>query len=114
MQQRNHFIMDRYMLVVILKRRVGIAQLVERRTTGLDDTGLIPGSERFLSSQRRPARLWGAPSPLCKGYRGSLSRGQSARGVNLTTHLHLLPNSRMVELYLYSPIHFHCVAFNVT
>jgi hypothetical protein len=30
-----------------------------------------------------------------------------ARGVKLTTHFHLVPSSRMVELYLYSPVSFH-------
>jgi hypothetical protein len=48
----------------------------------LDGQGLIPGrgKESFLSP-----------------------------GVKLTTHLHLVPRSRMVELYLHSPICLHGV-----
>jgi hypothetical protein len=33
----------------------------------------------------------------------TLSRGQRGRGVKLTTHLHLVPKSRMVELFLHFP-----------
>jgi hypothetical protein len=38
--------------------------------------------------------------------------GQSGRGVKLTTHLHLVPRSRKVELYLHSPICHHGIVFN--
>jgi hypothetical protein len=38
----------------------------------------------------RPGRLWGLPSPLCNGYKGLFSWG-----VKLTTHLHLVPRSRI-------------------
>jgi hypothetical protein len=33
-------------------------------------------------------------------------RGKSGWGVMLTTHLHLVPRSRMVELYFHSPYFF--------
>jgi hypothetical protein len=33
------------------------------------------------------------------GTRGSFPRGINGRGVNLSTHLHAVPRSRMVELY---------------
>jgi hypothetical protein len=33
-------------------------------------------------------------------------------GVKLTTHLHLVPKSRMVELYLHSPISLRGVVLN--
>jgi hypothetical protein len=36
-------------------------------------------------------------------------RGESGQAVKLTTHLHLAPRSRMVELYLYTPICLHGV-----
>jgi hypothetical protein len=78
--RRNHFIMYRYLLVIILKRGVGIAQLVQRRITGLDDTGLIPVSARFLSSQQRPARFWGPLIPPIQWVSGPLSLGVKRQG----------------------------------
>jgi hypothetical protein len=68
----------------------------------LDGPGSIPGSARFLISPQRPDRLCGPLSLLSNGY----------RGVKLTTHLHLVPRSRMVELYLHSPICLHSVVLN--
>jgi hypothetical protein len=44
----------------------------------------------------------GPPSLLYNGY----------RGVKLTTNLHLVPRSRMVELYLHSPIRLLGVVLN--
>jgi hypothetical protein len=32
--------------------------------------------------------------------------------VKLSTHLQLVPRSRMVELYLHSPIRFHGIVLN--
>jgi hypothetical protein len=43
---------------------------------------------------------------------GLFPRGWSRQGVKLTTHLHLVLRSRMVELYLQSPIHLHGVVLN--
>jgi hypothetical protein len=34
----------------------------------------------------------------------SFSRSKVARGVKLTTHFHVVPRSRMVDLYLHSPM----------
>jgi hypothetical protein len=39
--------------------------------------------------------------------RGSIPRRKAAGDVKLTTHLHLVPRSRMMDLYLYSPIRLH-------
>jgi len=44
----------------------------------------------FFSSPRRPNRFWGPPDVLYNGY-----RGQRGRGMKLTTHLILVPRSRM-------------------
>jgi hypothetical protein len=38
---------------------------------------------------------------------------QSGRNMKLTTHLHLVPTSRMVELYLLFPIRLHNTALNL-
>jgi hypothetical protein len=38
---------------------------------------------------------------------GTFPRGQSGRGVKLTPHLHLVPRSRMMELYIHSAICLH-------
>jgi hypothetical protein len=49
----------------------------------------------FFSSPLRPDRLWDPPSLLANEYQGLFSWGYSDRGVILTTHLHLVPRSRM-------------------
>jgi hypothetical protein len=38
---------------------------------------------------------------------GALSPGVKRQGMKLTTHLHLVPRSRKMELYLHSPICLH-------
>jgi hypothetical protein len=48
---------------------------------GLDDRGSIPGRGRgIFFSPLHPDRLWGPPSLLSNGYRGSFPRGYSAAG----------------------------------
>jgi hypothetical protein len=89
------------------QKLVGLAQTVLETGYGQDGPGSIPGMERFLSSPQRPEQLWGPPSPLSNGYRGLYPTGYSSRGVKLTTHLHLVPMSRMVQLYLHFPICLH-------
>jgi hypothetical protein len=42
---------------------------------------------------------------------GTVSPGIRSIGVKLTTHIGLVLRSRMVELYLHSPIHLHGVVF---
>jgi hypothetical protein len=39
-------------------------------------------------------------------------REKSDWSVNLTTHFHLVPKLRIMELYLHSSIHFHGLLFN--
>jgi hypothetical protein len=67
---------------------------------GLDGLGSVPGMARFFSSPW----LWGPLSLLSNVCSGRFPRGLSGRGVKLTTHLHQLPRSRMVELYFHPPI----------
>jgi hypothetical protein len=56
----------------------------------LRSRGSIPGSGKRFFSLQRPDRL----------------------RMKLTTHLHLVPRIRMVELYLHSPIYLHGVVLN--
>jgi hypothetical protein len=60
--------------------------------------GSIPGRGReeiFLSTPRRPDRLWDPPNLLSSGYLGLFSCRKIGRGVKLTTHLHLASRLRM-------------------
>jgi hypothetical protein len=61
--------------------------------------------EQVFSTPQRSDRLSGPPSLHSNGYWGLFPRRKSGRGVKLTTHLHIVPRSRMAELYL----HFECV-----
>jgi hypothetical protein len=81
---------------------------------GLDGPGSIPGGARFFFPPQRPDRFWGPPSLLSNGYGELNPRGvkQSSGGVNLTTHLHLVPRPRKMELYLHSPICLHGILLN--
>jgi hypothetical protein len=63
--------------------------------------------KRFFSTPQCPDRLWWPFSLLSNGY--WILSGDK---VKLTTHLHLVPISRMVELYLQSHISLHCAALN--
>jgi hypothetical protein len=50
---------------------------------GLDDRAIgvrSPAGEKDFSSNLCPDRLWGPPSLLYNGYRGSFPRGQSVSG----------------------------------
>jgi len=55
----------------------------------------------FVSSLKRPDRLWGPVSRLCNWYK-SISGGGGHGGVG-TSHLHLSPSLRMSGSYLRSP-----------
>jgi hypothetical protein len=63
-----------------------------------------PNGRDFVSSPQRPGRLWKPPSLPYKGYQLLLPQVESGRGVKLTTHLQLLPRSRMVALYFHSSL----------
>jgi hypothetical protein len=43
---------------------------------------------------------------------GALSPGVKPQRVKLATHLHLMPRSRKVNLYLHSPIYLHGIVLN--
>jgi hypothetical protein len=46
------------------------------------------------------------------GTGGALPGGETCQGMKLTNHFHLVTKSRMVEIYLHSPIRLHGIAFN--
>jgi hypothetical protein len=79
--------------------------LVKRLLSRYSD-GLPAGQSGFVSRQGQEFsflhNVWGPPSLLPYGYLGLFPREQSGRGVKLTTHLQLVPRSRMVELYLHT------------
>jgi hypothetical protein len=45
----------------------------------------VPVGSRIFSSPHRPDRIWGPPSLISNEYRGQFLRGQSGKGVKLTT-----------------------------
>jgi hypothetical protein len=78
--------------------------------------GLRTGQLEFDSRQDQDfCRLYsGQTGPMAhpasypiQWVRGDLSPGSSGRSVKLTTHLQLLPKSRMMELYLHSSLCAH-------
>jgi hypothetical protein len=52
------------------------------------------------------------PSLLCNGYWGLFSQGQSSWSMKLTAHNHVVPRSRLEELYIHSPICLNGMVFN--
>jgi hypothetical protein len=80
------------------------------------DRRSIPGKDKgfFFSSPQHPDLLWALPAS-CQMGTGSFFSGDKRGlgvGVNLTTHLHIVPRSKMVELYLHSAIRLHEVVLN--
>jgi hypothetical protein len=61
------------------------------------------GQEIFPFSTVSKISSWAHPASYTMG---------SSQGVKVTTHFHLVPRSKMVELYLHSPIHLHGVVLN--
>jgi hypothetical protein len=105
--RHNHYFMQSSNLIYLLyiKKRsrgssVGIAIGNE-----LDGRGSIPSRGHiFFSAAQRPDLLWIRPD--------SYSMHIDGRRAKLTTHLHLVPRSRMVELYLHFLIRLHGVVLN--
>jgi hypothetical protein len=88
----------------ILEERI-ILNCVAKRLRGWKVRGLNPGrGVRFLSSRKRPNRLW---SPLCllfNGYRGYFP-GVSYWCVKLTFYVHLMPRLWMSGTNPLVPLH---------
>jgi hypothetical protein len=60
----------------------------------------------------RPDYLWGPPNLQSNWYWDFFPRGLNGRGLKLTTHLQLMPRSKKVDLYIYSPIRLHGLVLN--
>jgi hypothetical protein len=87
-----------YNYVLIIKG-ARIAQSVYRRATGWMAWVRFPAGERDFSILHSVQNNAGAtPSLLFNEYLGLFPKGLSGWGVKLTTHLHLIPMSRMVDL----------------
>jgi hypothetical protein len=59
--------------------------------------------QRIFPPASCPDQLWGTPSLLSNGYRGSFPGVKRGQGVTLTTHPYLEPKSRMRRSYTSSP-----------
>jgi hypothetical protein len=74
------------------------------------DMAVFPARVReIFSSPQRPD--WGPTQPPIKWVTGGSFSGNGC-GMKLTTHLHLVPRSRMVELYLHFTMCFHGIVLN--
>jgi hypothetical protein len=80
----------------------------------LDYWGSIPVTDnRFFSFLHKVETSSGAKiSSYRMDIGGSFPRGKSDGAVKLTTHLHLSPRSRIVELYLHFHISLHGLVLN--
>jgi hypothetical protein len=77
----------------------GIAQSVLRRATGWTAGVRFPaGAKAFSLLHSVQTGSVAHPASYPMGSMGLFPRGQSGRGVKLTTHLHLVPRSIMVQL----------------
>jgi hypothetical protein len=79
----------------------------------LSDFLLLQSAMQDLSVLRNVQSGYGAqPAFYPMGSGSSFAFVKSARGVKLTTHLHLVPRLRMVELHLHSPIYLYGIVLN--
>jgi hypothetical protein len=90
-----------------LVRTATIAQSVQRRATGCMTGFQFPAGARDLTLQH-PDRTWGLPS-LSNAHQGLFPRGQSGRGVKLTTPLHLVDQQTVADR-LFSPLKYGTMA----
>jgi hypothetical protein len=84
-----------------------IAQSVQRQAMGwiVEETGFDSRNEQEVFPFSTAFRLVLGPNqPPIQWFSGHFPRNKEAGGMKLTTHLHLVPRSRMVELYLHSPM----------
>jgi hypothetical protein len=70
----------------------------------LDGQDLIPGRGKMFLFSIASRLALGPTQPLIQWIRGA---GRDSQDMKLTTYLHLVPRSRVVELYLHSPVCVH-------
>jgi hypothetical protein len=98
---------------MIMKRWSRNTQSVQRQATGR--TAGVRVLARDINCSLLHSVLKGSgdyPASYTIGTGSSFPEGKSGRGLKLATHLHLGLRSRMVELYLHSPIRLYGVARN--
>jgi hypothetical protein len=69
-------------------------------------------SARLLSTSQCPYLFLNPPSVPYERYRELFHLGVKQPSVKLTTHLHLVPGSRMLELYVHSRVFLHYAVLN--
>jgi hypothetical protein len=80
---------------------------------GIDCRGSNPGKGKiFLSSAASRPSLGPTSASYPMGTGADFPRGKAEMGMKLTIHIHLVPRSRMVELYLHSPIRLDGIVLN--
>jgi hypothetical protein len=99
----EHALSDR--LCCLDPQFIMMALLVQRLATGCKAEVRFPARERDCSIPAHPAFY-------SRGTMGCFACWTSCRNVKLTAHLHPVPKSWMVEIYLHSPIRLHGVMFN--
>jgi hypothetical protein len=79
----------------------------------LNDPGSVPGRGKIFLSFVTSRSILGLTHPLIQWVPGVISWGlKRLKCVKLTPRLHLVPRSRMSELYLHSPTCLHGVVLN--
>jgi hypothetical protein len=81
-------------------------------TTGWTAGIRIPAAIRFSLLHSVQASSGVHPTSYPMGTEDSFPWGKVAGGLKLTTNLHLVPRSRMVELYHHFPICLHGIVLN--
>jgi hypothetical protein len=78
----------------------------------MDGRGSNPGSDKIFLFSISSGPALGPNQPPTQWLSGSLSLRGNGWGVKMTTHLHLVPRSRIVELYFHSSISLPCIMLN--
>jgi hypothetical protein len=80
---------------------------------GLDGKSLNPKeAKRLVSTPHRPDRLWAHPASYPMGTGEALSTGVKRQGREADTRLQIVSRSRILELYLCSPIRLHGIVLH--
>jgi hypothetical protein len=75
----------------------GICSILKKTVKFFRQNGWWLGRDFSLLHRVKTNQLWAPPSPLSNGFRQRFPRRLSSQGVNLITHLHLVPRSNNSE-----------------